>query len=211
MLAISQISLAAARHHLPGRADSARWNGQAAVRLGLHGQVKPGQLETLWDWGWRYDLPDSLTPALKTPQPDKSNPPLAGYFFGFSPPRTLAARADLHSARFEEALQASAQAILHAVEVESQTWFRDGRRLHRHTTGNLLWMTPLREEPRPGRALWPYVSGFVFNVTWDPLEARWKSVRLTAVRRYRAEYQQAFYDTLRDRVNAFDSAPGESL
>ncbi len=207
MLMISQISSASARHYLPTRAQAARWHGQAALRLGLHGAVMPGQLDALWEWGWRYDLPDlPFLPTATTPRPDKATPPPAGFIFGFSLPPTLAEPDDLNNPGFQEALQETASTVLETVEAASQTWFRDGRQLDRRSTGNLLWITPLQNKPRPGRTALPYVSCFVFNVTWDPLEARWKSLRLAAVKQRRTEYQQLFCDTLKERLEGHVNA-----
>lgn len=176
-----------------------QWFGKAAGRLGLSGEVTPEQFLALADNRNPNQPGERLTARdVKNRRP--------GYDFTFSPPKSVSVLEALTGdQRITAAFEDSVKDTLSDIEAEMQTRVRKGGENANRTTGNIaaslfLHRTtrPLKEDGRPDCHL--HIHGYIFNVTFDPVEKRFKAGQFHDLHIDRPYFEALFHARLAQRL-----------
>lgn len=172
------------------------WGGQAAERLGLKGIVGKRDWDALCD-NRDPDTGQRLTPRTKQVR-------RVGYDFNFNAPKGLSLLYGL--TRDERILQAFEQSVdetMRDLECDAGTRVRRSGRNESRVTGNLVWgrfvhltARPVEGEPDPSL----HAHAFVFNLTFDPAEKRWKAAEIGNIKRDAPYFEALFHSRLAHRL-----------
>lgn len=185
------------------------WGGAGALRLGLVGPVEPAAFAALCRNEWPAEAGRALTPRTNRSR-------RVGYDFNFNGPKSLSVLYGLtQEPDLLTAFRAAVVETLQEIEPRTATRVRRGGANALRPTGNLTWATFLHATARPV-AGWPdphlHAHAFAFNVTYDPVEDRWKAVDLAAALRDAPYFEAAFHARLAARLRAtgLDIVPTEA-
>jgi conjugative relaxase-like TrwC/TraI family protein len=168
------------------------WGGKAASELGLKGAVERETFEALCQ---------NLRPGTSEPLTPRTNADRrVGYDFTFNCPKSLSVLYGLSEA--PELLAAFQEAVAQTMQ-EAQAFAETRVRLngedYERRTGNFLWATFVHTTARPV-AHYPdphlHAHVFVFNVTLDPVERRWKAASLALIKENAPYFEAAFHARL---------------
>lgn len=196
MLRITQNSHAAgaksyystADYYSEGQELVGQFRGEGARLLGLSGEVDKARWDALCDN--RHPITgEKLTPRV-------SETRTIGYDFTFDVPKSVSLLYGVtRDERILDAFRASMRETMKDIEQEVQTRVRkQGQNVDRRT-GNLTWGEFVHFTSRPVDGIPdPHLHGhcFVFNVTHDKEENRWKAAQFRDLKRH-APYFQAVY------------------
>ncbi|MEZ6063569.1 MAG: MobF family relaxase [Planctomycetaceae bacterium] len=188
MLRIIQNRSAASAKSYYSRADyygegqdrAGLWGGRTARQLGLEGRIREADFAALCD-NRDPRSGEQLTARHNT---DRT----VGYDFNWHVPKGVSlAWAVGGDERIAEVFERSVQQTMAEIEAEAKTRVRTGGRQEDRTTGNLVWGQFLHTTARPdehGDAdPHLHMHCFVFNVTHDPKENRYKAVQFRELKR----------------------------
>lgn len=185
-------SLRYADYYAEGQEIVGTWHGEAAVRLGLNGPVTREAFRALID-NLHPITGDKLTPRVKTNR-------RPGTDFTFNAPKSVSL---LHAVTGDERIVAgfrrAVAAAMQEVERDVATRVRTFGRNEDRTTGNLAWAEFLHLTARPVSGVPDphlHVHAYVPNLTFDPVEQRWKALQLGNVKADGPYYEAVFLSHL---------------
>jgi len=166
------------------------WRGEAATRLGLHGEIKKAD----WD-----RLCDNLDPATgRSLTQRRKAERRVGYDFTFDVPKSVSLLYGLTGdERLLDAFRSAVDDTMREIETDAQVRVRKGGMNEDRTTGNLVWGQYVHFTSRPVDGVPDpqlHAHCFAFNATWDDHESRFKAAQIGAIKRD-APYYQAMFDS----------------
>ncbi|WPJ95138.1 MobF family relaxase [Coraliomargarita algicola] len=176
------------------------WSGKVAEMMGLKGIVKREDFAALCD---------HINPATGEPLTVRKNKKRrVGYDLCYGPPKSVSVMHALTGDhRIQLALEGAFADTLKQIEKDALTRVRiKGKDINR-STGNLLCAQFTHKNSRPterdGRVLPDphlHCHGVVFNVTFDPIEKRWKAAQLGDIKRDANYFQECMHNRLIRRL-----------
>jgi conjugative relaxase-like TrwC/TraI family protein len=204
MLRIIQNTSAAGAKSYYGTADyysegqelEGNWRGEAAARLGLSGAVG----KEAWD-----ALCDNRNPATgQALTPRRKQDRRVGYDFNFHVPKSVSLLYGLtEDARILEAFRASVDETMREMESEVKTRVRQGGKNEDRVSGNLAWGEFIHTTARPVNDIPdPHLHAhcFVFNITFDDKENRWKAAQFGDLKRDASYFEAKFHSRMALRM-----------
>jgi conjugative relaxase-like TrwC/TraI family protein len=172
------------------------WRGQGAARLGLSGAVQKEAWDRLCDN--RHPVTgESLTPRRKKDR-------RVGYDFNFHVPKSASLLYGLtQDDRILDAFRASVDETMRDMELEVKTRVRKGGKNEDRVAGNLIWGEFVHKTARPiGGIPDPHLHAhcFVFNVTFDEKEDRWKAAQFGALKSDASFFEGVFHARMSRRM-----------
>ena len=172
------------------------WGGKGGVRLGLDGIVDRFSFRRLCD-----NLNPGIGSAVTVRMRSKRT---VGYSFRFSVPKSVSL---LYAFSGDQAILDAFRAAVHEtmreMEGEMKTRVRQGRQNTERPTGNMVWAEFIHLTSWPVDGIWdPQLQAylFVFNMTWDEQEGRWKAGRFRDIKRDAPYFQAAFRVRLANKL-----------
>lgn len=168
------------------------WHGRVAELMQLSGPVTARQFAAL------CDNRNPLTGAQLTPRTRGDR--RVGYDFTFNAPKSVSVLYALSGdERIAEAVREAANATMREIEQSAATRVRakgeDGER----ATGSLLWADFLHTTSRPVDGIPDphlHVHAYAFNVTYDPVELRYKAAQFGGIKADGPYWEAAFHARL---------------
>jgi conjugative relaxase-like TrwC/TraI family protein len=178
-----------ADYYSEGQELTGRWRGEAARRLGLHGNVKQAE------WDALCDNTDPHTGKQLTARLRKDR--TIGYDFNFHVPKSVSI---LYGAtrdeRILEAFRDSVDSTMRAMEEEMSARVRKGGKDENRRTGNMVFgefihftSRPIENVPDPHL----HAHCFVFNLTHDDKEQTWKAGQFRELKRDAPYFEAVFH------------------
>ncbi len=187
---------AAADYYRDGRGMVGCWGGKGASRLGLNGIVDRDCFRRLCD-----NL-DPRTAHRVTPRTYSNR--AVGYDFIFSVSKSVSLLYGLSGDQaILEAFRAAVNESMREMEGELKTRVRKGGQEMERTTGNMVWAEFIHTTSWPVEGLCDpqlHAYAFVFNMTWDEQEERWKAGLFRDIKRDAPYFQAAFRIRLANRL-----------
>ena len=179
-------------YYTEGQEIAGHWHGRVAELMQLAGEVKREQFGLLCDN--RHPVTgEQLTPRTKSNR-------RVGYDFTFNAPKSVSVLYALSGdSRIAEAVREAANATMREVEQEIATRVRAGGENGERTTGNLLWADFLHTTSRPVDGIPDphlHVHAYAFNVTYDPVELRYKAAEFGGIKADGPYFEAAFHARL---------------
>lgn len=163
------------------------WNGRAAKRLGLTGEVTRDDFIALCD-NTNPATGERLTSRTKTNR-------RVGYDFNFHAPKSVSVvYSQTKDERILDAFRSAVNDTM--VELEGDTKTRARASNQRVTTGNLVWGEFIHTTARPVDGVPdPHLHShcFTFNATFDEAEDRWKAAEFGDIKRDARYFEAAFH------------------
>jgi conjugative relaxase-like TrwC/TraI family protein len=174
-----------------------RFEGKVAERLGIAGMASKEGFFAL------CENKQPLTGKALTPRTKEER--TTGYDINFHCPKSVsiihALSKDNH---IIELFQSSVRATMNDIEADAQTRIRKDGKYADRTTGELVWADFTHQTARPvdESAPDPHLHShcFVFNVTWDNEEKRYKAGQFRDIKRDMPYYQALFHKRLSDNL-----------
>lgn len=195
-------SMVRSDYYSEGQEIAGLWGGRAAEMLGLSGQV---------DQESYFALCDNLDPRTReklTPR-QKANR-RAGYDFTFSAPKSVSVLYELSGdERILTAFRDSVKDTMDGIEAEMKTRERKGGKDEDRVTGNMAWSEFIHFTSRPVDGLPdPHLHAHVFahNITFDPVEKRFKAGQFGDLKRDAPYFEAAFDARLAHALNGLGYA-----
>jgi conjugative relaxase-like TrwC/TraI family protein len=186
-----------ADYYSEGQELTGRWRGEAARRLGLHGNVKQAE------WDALCDNTDPHTGKQLTARLRKDR--TIGYDFNFHVPKSVSI---LYGAtrdeRILEAFRDSVDGTMRAMEEEMSARVRKGGKDENRRTGNMVWGEFIHFTSRPiDNVPDPHLHAhcFVFNVTHDENEQAWKAGQFRELKRDAPYFEAVFHSRFARRLH----------
>ena len=175
------------KQEIPGQ-----WHGRVAELMQLTGAVTREQFAALCDNRHPVTV-ERLTPRTKSNR-------RVGYDFTFNAPKSVSVLYALSGdERIAEAVREAANATMREIEQEIGTRVRAGGENGERKTGNLLWADFLHTTSRPVDGIPDphlHVHAYAFNVTYDPVELRYKAAEFGSVKADGPYFEAAFHARL---------------
>ncbi len=177
--------------------SQALWRGEAAKRLGL------GEFVTDKDFA---ALSDNLHPESGQPiTPRTIEGRTSAYDINFHCPKSLSLLyAITQDDKIANAFRDSVHETMRDIEKLAQTRVRTNGQQHDRPTGNLVWGEFIHTTTRPVDGIPdPHLHAhcFVFNVTHDPVEDRFKAAKFLSINRDMPFFEASFHARLAHRMN----------
>ena len=174
-----------------------RFEGRIAERLGIVGMASKESFFAL------CENKQPLTGKALTPRTKEER--TTGYDINFHCPKSVsiihALSKDNH---IMELFQSSVRATMQDIEADAQTRVRKEGKYADRQTGELIWADFTHQTARPvdDSAPDPHLHShcFVFNVTWDEQEKRYKAGQFRDIKRDMPYYQALFHKRLSDKL-----------
>jgi conjugative relaxase-like TrwC/TraI family protein len=172
-------------------------HGKIAERLGVKGQVTKDLF---------HSLCDNINPKTgKTLTQRYVEQRTVGYDINFHAPKSLSL---IHAlSKDDHVLDIFNQSVYETmldIEADSKTRIRKDGKDEDRETGELVWANFIHQTARPvdGSAPDPHLHAhaFVFNVTWDETEQRFKAGQFRDIKRDMPYYQAMFHKLLSDKL-----------
>jgi conjugative relaxase-like TrwC/TraI family protein len=161
------------------------WHGQAACKLGLKDEVKAESFEAL------TQNRHPITGEKITVRDRKGR--VVGMDMSFGVPKSVSLLyAFTGDSRITELLMVANQKMMDAIEADAETQVRVGGKIEDRVTGNLAYATFLHHTSRPvGGIPDPHLHthNFVFNLTFDGIEDRFKAVKFRKMKQNAPFYE----------------------
>ena len=186
--------LAREDYYTEGQEIAGHWGGEAALALGLSGEVGRDAFVALTD-NINPATGERLTLRTRT---DRT----VGYDVNFHAPKGLSLLQGLHrDPRIVEAFRNAVGATMREMERDVATRVRKGGRQEDRVTGNLVWAEFVHLTARPTEAAAgpdPHLHAhcFVMNATFDADEQAWKAGQFQPLVRDAPYYEAAFHARL---------------
>jgi len=173
-----------------------RWRGEGARLLGLDGEVKRAEWDTLCD-NRNPQTGQRLTARQREGR-------TVGYDFNFHVPKSVSLLyAETRDERILDAFRESVDATMQDVEQDAQARVRKNGKNENRTTGNLVWGEFVHFTSRPVDGVPdPHLHAhcFVQNVTFDREEGRWKAGQFHGLKADAPYYEALFHSRLGQRL-----------
>ncbi|MGE3424818.1 MAG: MobF family relaxase [Dehalococcoidia bacterium] len=185
-----------ADYYMEGQELHGIWRGQGAARLGLTGAIEREDWDALAD-NLDPDTGEKLTVRQKEGR-------RVGYDFTFNAPKSLSLLYSLtEDERLLGAFRDAVNATMADMEAEMEVRVRKAGSMQDRTTGNMVWgeYTHLTSRPVdgvPDPQL--HTHAFVFNVSYDDHEQRWKAGQFGNLMRSRKYFEAVFHSDLARRI-----------
>ncbi|MFO0807547.1 MAG: MobF family relaxase [Gemmataceae bacterium] len=189
-----------ADYYSEGRELVGTWEGEAAKMLGLVGPVKKAEFDRVCD-----NLHPANDNRLTVRTKDDRT---VGYDFTWSVSKSYSALYGLtEDAELLRFFQETVSETMRDIEAEMKTRVREkGEPDRDRTTGNAVWATFTHFTSRPEEKEPPdpqlHAHGFMFNVTFDPVEQRLKAGQFRDLKRDAPFWQAAFRARLAAKLQA---------
>lgn len=181
-----------ADYYTEGQELSGIWRGEAARRLGLEGEIKQADWDSLCD-NKHPATGEQLTARMKS---DRT----VGYDFNFHVPKSVSLLyAMTRDERILDAFRDAMHGTMQDIEAEMKTRVRKEGKNEDRTTGNMAWgehvhftARPIDGEPDP------HLHGhcFAFNTTFDEQEQTWKAGQFRDLKRDAPYFEAVFHSRL---------------
>lgn len=185
-----------ADYYTEGQELTGVWRGEAAARLGLHGEIRQADWDALCD-NRHPHTGEQLTARMKQ---DRT----VGYDMNFHVPKSVSLLyAMTKDERILDAFRDAMNGTMQDIEKEMQTRVRKSGRNEDRTTGNMAWGEYIHFTARPVDDVPdPHLHGhcFVFNTTWDDKEQSWKAGQFRNIVRDAPYYEAVFHSRLAHRL-----------
>jgi conjugative relaxase-like TrwC/TraI family protein len=188
-----------------GQRVAGEWIGVGANNLGLSGKVHAEDFLKLCQ-NQHPATGEQLTPELKTTRTENGRTVADRrifYDFTFSPPKSVSIASLVgDDKRIMEAHASAVREALKHFEVFAATRIRIGGAKGQRRTGNFVTALFTHDT---SRALDPHLHThcIVFNVTFDPVEKRWKALENHELLRARKFAENAYYHELSRKLRSF--------
>lgn len=186
----------AAAYYSEGQELAGVWGGRTAARLGLVGTIDQQDFDALCD----NRHPQTAARLTARTKHNRS----VGYDFNFHVPKGVSLAYALGGdERILAAFQDSLHETMNDIELDAQTRIRTGGRQEDRRTGNLVWGEFIHKTARPVNGLPdPHLHAhcFVFNVTYDAAENRYKAVQFRYLKQDAGYYEALLHARLARRV-----------
>lgn len=185
-------------YYSQGQECVGRFYGQAAEKLGIKvaKQLSPGEFEAL------ANNQDPLTGDKLTPRTKAVGERIPGWDFNFHAPKSLSVLQGLTGDdALVKAFRQSVAETMGEIEKLAATRVRiDGRQEDR-LTSNMIWAEFVHFTARPaGKGKLPdphlHIHAYVFNTTWDDVEARWKALKIHDIKVQAPYFEALFHSKL---------------
>jgi conjugative relaxase-like TrwC/TraI family protein len=182
-------SASMADYYTEGQELAGIWRGKGAARLGLTGTVQKEAWEALCD-----NLHPATGAALT---PRRKQDRRVGYDFNFHVPKSVSLLYGLtNDDRILEAFRASVDETMRDMESEVKTRVRKGGKNEDRLSGNLVWGEFVHTTARPVNGIPDphlHAHAFVFNVTFDDKENRWKAAQFGDLKHDASYFEAKFH------------------
>jgi conjugative relaxase-like TrwC/TraI family protein len=172
--------------------------GKTAAMLGLSDRVDQESYFALCD-NLDPKTGKSLTPRQKTNR-------RAGYDFTFSAPKSVSVMYELSGdERILTAFRDSVRETMEEIELEMKTRDRKGGKNEDRVTANMIWDEFVHFTARPKDGIPDphlHAHAFAHNVTFDPVERRFKAGQFGDIKRDAPYFEAAFDARFSHRLNA---------
>jgi len=176
-------------YYAEGQEQAGEWGGLAGKRLGLEGRVEKAAFDALCE-NRNPETGERITARTKTVR-------RVGFDLNFHVPKSVSVVYGLvGDPAILEAFKASVRETLADLETETRTRVRIGGKEETRTTCNLAYSLFVHTTSRPvGGVPDPHLHAhaFVFNLTWDETERRWKALELGEVYKNAPYYEAVFH------------------
>ena len=181
------------------------WGGKAAERLGLEGIVAKDVFEALC----RNEQPGTGEPLTPRTNAERR----IGFDLTFNCPKSVSVLFGLtRSDELLRAFQAAVNETMRELESFAETRVRKAKQFDFRRTENLLWASFVHDTTRPVDG-YPdphlHCHAVAFNLTYDPVEKRFKALDLGEIKKRAPYFEAAFHARLAIRLRelGFDIAP----
>ncbi|MEM9281827.1 MAG: MobF family relaxase [Verrucomicrobiota bacterium] len=165
------------------------WYGRAAQELKLEGRVRSKEFAAMAE-NRHPGTGIQLTPRMRSDR-------IVGYDFNFHSPKSVSVIYALTGdKKIVEAFRAAMKETMTDIESSAETRIRAGGANENRLTGNLAWAEFVHFTSRPiGGIPDPHLHGhnFVFNITLDPVEGKWKAAKFRNLKREAPYFQSLFH------------------
>jgi conjugative relaxase-like TrwC/TraI family protein len=186
-----------ADYYSEGQELTGCWRGDAAVRLGLEGDVKQAEWDALCD-----NVNPQTGERLTT---RKNSERTVGYDFNFHVPKSMSLLyATTRDERLLDAFREAVDGTMRDIEAEMATRVRRGGKNENRRTGNMAWGEFIHFTSRPVDGVPdPHLHAhcFVFNTTFDEQEQAWKAGQFRELKRDAPYFEAAFHSHLAGRLH----------
>lgn len=181
-----------AAQELPGQ-----WRGEGARRLGLAGEIKQADWESLCDN--RHPITgERLTVRRKQDR-------IVGYDFNFHVPKGVSLLyATTRDQRLLDALRESVDSTMQDIEAEMVTRVRKNDKQANRVTGNMVWGEFIHLTARPIDGVPDphcHIHCYAHNVTFDSAEQRWKAAKFRDIKRDAPYFEAVFHSRLAHKLS----------
>jgi conjugative relaxase-like TrwC/TraI family protein len=187
-----------AAYYSEGQEPAGAWGGKAAERLGLRGTIEQPDFDALCD-NINPSTGERLTARTKSNR-------TVGYDYNFHVPKGVSLAYALGGdERILTAFQDCVRETMDDVERDAETRVRVGGRQEDRRTGNLAWGEFIHKTARPVNGLPdPHLHAhcFVFNVTHDAAEDRFKAAQFKHSKQDANYYEALLHARLARRMKA---------
>ncbi len=183
-------SLRVGDYYAEGQEIAGTWHGLAATRLGLSGALTRAEFSALLEN--RHPLTGEKLKVRMAHVP--------GMDFTFTAPKSVSLLYGITGdKRIAEAMRLAVIEAMAAVERDMKTRVRSGGRETDRITGNMAWGEFLHKTGRPVDGIPDphlHVHAYVMNVTWDPVEGRYKAAQIGDLKGEATYYEAVFHNAL---------------
>lgn len=176
-------------YYTEGQEVRGEWQGIAAEKLGLSGQVTTEAFEALCD-NKKPGTDERLT------QRNKDNR-IVGYDFNFHCPKSVSVVYEFtRDERILDAFKLSVNQTMREIETEAKTRVRQKGVNENRTTGNMVWAEFVHFTARPVNGVPdPHLHAhcYTFNTTWDDMEKKWKAAKFRDLKADAPYFEAAFH------------------
>jgi conjugative relaxase-like TrwC/TraI family protein len=173
-----------------------QWRGEGARLLGLAGEVRQS------DWESLCDNRDPRNGGRMTARQRKDR--TVGYDFNFHVPKSVSVLyAETRDERLLDAFRDSVRATMEDIESEMQARVRKGGKDENRTTGNAAWgefihftSRPVNGEPDPHL----HAHCYLHNLTFDGQEDKWKAGQFRELKRDAPYFEALFHARLAHKL-----------
>ncbi len=174
-----------------------RWHGKIAERLGVTGFATKETFFAL------CENKNPVTGGKLTPRTKEER--TVGYDINFHCPKSISILHALsNDSHLLDAFSESVAATMQDIEQDAKTRVRNKGIYADRETGELIWADFVHQTSRPveGHAPDPHLHChcFVFNVTWDGVEKKYKAGQFRDIKRDMPYYQARFHKRLADKL-----------
>lgn len=184
-----------AEQEIPGM-----WGGRAAEMLGLSGQINREAFHALCD-----NINPATGERLTARNADGRR---CGYDFTFNANKSVSAVYELtKDDAILSAFRVAVRETMEEIETDMQTRVRKGKQDTDRKTGNLVYGEFTHRTTRPPKSTGlpePHLHAhcYVFNMTFDDKESRWKAGQFGGIKRDAPYYEAAFHTRLAGNLAA---------
>ena len=183
-------SLRVGDYYAEGQEIAGTWHGLAATRLGISGALTRTEFSALLEN--RHPLTGEKLKVRKAHVP--------GMDFTFTAPKSVSLLYGITGdERIAGAMRQAVAEAMAAVERDMKTRVRSGGREIDRVTGNMAWGEFLHKTGRPVDGIPDphlHVHAYVMNVTWDPVEGRYKAAQIGDLKGEATYYEAVFHNAL---------------